>query len=65
MVAFLRFIKAKYLEKGGKKMNLQKFKEKRGITLIALVVTIIVLVILAGVTLGALTGENRNLDQSK
>lgn len=33
-------------------------KEKRGITLIALVVTIIVLLILAGVSISMLTGEN-------
>lgn len=33
-------------------------REKRGITLIALVITIIVLLILAGVTIATLTGEN-------
>ena len=33
-------------------------KEKKGITLIALVITIIVLLILAAVTIGALTGDN-------
>lgn len=33
-------------------------KEKKGITLIALVITIIVLLILAGVTIAALTGDN-------
>lgn len=32
----------------------------RGITLIALVITIIVLLILAGVTIATLTGDNRN-----
>ena len=40
----------------------QKFKkmakERRGVTLIALVITIIVLLILAGVTIAMLTGEN-------
>lgn len=47
--------------------TMEKFKKRgeKGITLIALVITIIVLLILAGVTLGALTGENRNFDQSK
>ncbi len=35
-------------------------KETKGITLIALVLTIIVLLILAGVTIATLTGENRN-----
>lgn len=43
-------------------MKNQKKKEKisnmRGITLIALVITIIVLLILAGVTIATLTGEN-------
>ena len=41
-------------------MNYQKtkFKETKGITLIALVITIIVLLILAGVTIATLTGEN-------
>ena len=38
-------------------MNIKK-KTSKGITLIALVITIIVLLILAGVTLGALTGDN-------
>lgn len=36
-------------------MNL---KNKRGITLIALVITIIILLILAGITIVALTGDN-------
>ena len=35
-----------------------KFKEKNGITLIALVITITVLLILAGISLNALNGEN-------
>ena len=35
-----------------------KMKETKGITLIALVITIIVLLILAGVTIATLTGEN-------
>lgn len=34
------------------------FKRKEGITLIALVITIIVLLILAGVSIATLTGEN-------
>ena len=38
----------------------KKFKETKGITLIALVLTIIVLLILAGVTIATLTGDNRN-----
>lgn len=43
-------------------LNIDKLKEKilkdKGITLIALIITIIVLLILAGVTLSVLTGEN-------
>ncbi len=35
-----------------------------GITLIALVITIIVLLILAGVSIAMLTGENRYLNSS-
>ena len=42
-------------------MNL---KNKRGITLIALVITIIVLLILAGVTIATLTGDNRILTKA-
>lgn len=43
-------------------MILKVAKEKKGITLIALVITIIVLLILAGVTIATLTGDNRNFD---
>ena len=39
--------------------------ESRGVTLISLVVTIIVLLILAGVTLKALTGDSRNNHKSR
>lgn len=39
-------------------------KEEKGITLIALVITIIVLLILAGVTIATLTGENGILTQA-
>lgn len=37
-------------------------KEKKGITLIALVITIIVLLILAGISIMMLTGQNRNIE---
>ena len=37
-----------------------KFRRNKGITLIALVVTIIVLLILAGVSINMLTGQNRH-----
>lgn len=39
---------------------MNRLKDKNGITLIALVITIIVLLILAGVTIATLTGDNRN-----
>lgn len=41
-----------------------QMKEKKGITLIALVITIIVLLILAGVTIVTLTGDNRIITKS-
>ena len=40
------------------------FKQSKGITLIALVITSIVLLILAGVSIAMLTGENRNINTS-
>ena len=40
-------------------------KENKGITLIALIMTIIILLILAGITIGALTGENGIINNSK
>ncbi len=41
-----------------------KFKKNKGITLIALVVTIIVLLILAGISITMLTGQNGILDRA-
>ena len=46
-------------------MRKQKLKENKGITLIAMVITIIVLLILAGVSIAMLTGENGILTQAK
>ncbi len=43
----------------------KKLKKERGITLIALVVTIIVLLILAGISIMMLTGENSLINQAK
>lgn len=40
-------------------------RKEKGITLIALVVTIIVLLILAGITLGSITDHNGIIDQTK
>ena len=44
--------------------NLQKVKFNRGITLVALVITIIVLLILAGVTIGSISGDNGILNNA-
>lgn len=46
-------------------MREKKILKNKGITLIALIVTIIVLLILAGVSIAMLTGENRNTFESK
>ena len=40
-------------------------KKENGITLIALTITIIVLLILAGVTIATLTGDNRIITKSR
>ncbi len=45
-------------------MKKQKIKQSKGITLISLVITIIVLLILAGVSIAMLTGENGILTQA-
>ena len=53
------------MEKKQKKMNKEiNLKGKKGITLIALVITIIVLLILAGVTIATLTGDNSLLQKA-
>ena len=46
-------------------MRKQNLKENKGITLIAMVITIIVLLILAGVSIAMLTGENGILTQAQ
>ena len=46
------------LKEGGKKIMKTKIKQEKGITLIALVVTIVVLLILAGVSVNALFGNS-------
>ena len=51
----------KHIQKG-------KMKNQKGITLLALVITIIVLLILAGITISAITGDNGiigNAEQAK
>ena len=46
-----------------KNMNIKCGKNKKGITLVALVVTIVVLLILAGVSLNLLIGNNGVLQE--
>ena len=41
-----------------KKQRIKKIETEKGITLLALVITIIVLLILAGITIGAITGDS-------
>lgn len=49
-----------YKIKTNKNTKINKYRKKNsGITLIALVVTIVILLILAGISIGALTGDNR------
>ena len=40
---------------------MKKWNKNTGITLIALVVTIVILLILAGISISMLTGQNRNI----
>ncbi len=47
------------------KINKKLFSEEKAITLIALVITIIVLLILAGISLATLSGNNSIIEQSK
>ena len=51
------------LTKEGEKI-MEKLRKNKGITLIALVITIIVLLILAGVTIATMTGDNGILTQA-
>ena len=44
---------------------MKKLKNAKGITLIALVITIIILLILAGITLNALRGEGGIINQAE
>ena len=44
---------------------MNKIKSTKGITLVALVVTIIILLILAGVSIATLTGDNGLLNRAK
>lgn len=53
------------LKRGGKKIMKIGMKRERGITLIALVVTIVVLLILAGVSINALFGNSGIIEKAK
>ena len=50
---------------GDKKIMKTKIKQEKGITLIALVVTIVVLLILAGVSVNALFGNSGIIEKAK
>lgn len=43
----------------------KKNRNQKGITLIALVITIVILLILAGVGIGSITGEKRTIQEAK
>ncbi len=57
-------LKMKETKEMNQKCNLVNTKQDKGITLIALVITIIVLLILAAVSIATLTGENGILNQA-
>ena len=54
----------KVVERIEQKSMKTKLEKSKGITLIALVITIIVLLILAGITIASITGENGILRKS-
>ena len=54
------------MKKQQKKMKLKRMgKWDKGITLLALVISIIILLILAGISIAMLTGQNRRIKQSR
>ena len=61
----LKELKQIILKGGDKKTMKTKIKQEKGITLIALVVTIVVLLILAGVSLNAIFSENGIIKRAK
>ena len=46
-------------------MKLKKYEKNKGITLIALVITIVILLILAGIGIGSTIGEKGTINQAK
>ena len=61
----LKELKQIILKGGDKKIMKTKIKQEKGITLIALVVTIVVLLILAGVSVNALFGNSGIIEKAK
>lgn len=47
-----------------KKIESMKLKNSKGITLVALAVTVVVLLILAGISINVITGDNGLIKQS-
>ena len=46
-------------------MSLEKINNMKGVTLIALTITIVVLAIIAGITVTAVTGEKSTIQEAK
>ena len=61
-ILIIKFIK---INIGKEKIKMNKLKSKKGITLVALVVTIVVLLILAGVSINLLLGNNGIIAKAK
>ncbi len=53
------------MKKNKRKLRIIKESNKNGITLVALVITIVVLLILAGVSISMLTGDNGIISQAQ
>ena len=52
-------------EREGNKLGKEKVKDNKAITLIALVITIVILLILAGISISALSGDNGLVKQAR
>ena len=53
------------IKENTKQQKREEIRNQNGITLLVLVITIIILLILAGITIGALTGKNGIINNSK
>ena len=53
------------MQRNDKKMKLRIWKDNKGVTLIALVITIVILLILAGIAVGSTVGERGTISQSR